>query len=89
MYVVYILYSYDFDKIYIGYTSDLINRFQSHNFFANKGFTVKFRPWKVIHLEFFESKSEAMQREKQLKSSQGRNWIHSYFTKESGFISVG
>jgi hypothetical protein len=29
MYVVYVLYSQRFDKIYIGYTSDLIDMFKS------------------------------------------------------------
>ena len=56
MYVVYVLYSQSFDKIYIGYTSDLIDRFKSHNFMSTKGYTVKFRPWKVLDVEFFENK---------------------------------
>jgi len=75
-FVTYILYSSKFDKIYIGYTSDLITRFNSHNKLANKGYTKKFRPWVVIHIEFFNSKLSAMNREKQLKSSRGRNFIH-------------
>nr|WP_246581604.1 hypothetical protein [Echinicola shivajiensis] len=32
-------------------TSDLINRFHSHNSFAKKGFTFRYRPWIVIHTE--------------------------------------
>ena len=75
MFVTYVLYSAIHDKIYIGYTSDLIDRFHSHNQFATKGYTVKFRPWEVIHVEFFESKQEAIQREKELKSSRGRDFI--------------
>ena len=55
MFVVYVLYSRKFDKIYIGYTSDLISRFQSHNHLG-KGWTKKFRPWTVEYLEFFDSK---------------------------------
>jgi putative endonuclease len=75
MFVTYVLYSKAPDKIYIGYTSDLIDRFHSHNRFATKGFTTKFRPWTVVYVEFFDSKSEAMKREKELKSSRGRNFI--------------
>ena len=75
MYVTYVLYSSIHDKIYIGYTSDLINRFHSHNEFATKGYTIKFRPWQVIHVEFFDSKQEALRREKELKSSRGRAYI--------------
>lgn len=48
MYVVYVLYSERYSKIYIGYTSDLIDRFHSHNQFAAKGYTVHYRPWEVV-----------------------------------------
>ncbi len=75
-FVTYILYSIKFNKIYIGYTSDLISRFKSHNQLANKGYTIKFRPWIVVHTEFFKTKKEALKREKQLKSSKGRSFIH-------------
>ena len=75
MFVTYVLHSDISDKIYIGYTADLINRFHSHNELATKGFTIKFRPWKVVYVEFHESKEEAMKREKELKSSRGRNFI--------------
>ena len=75
MFVTYVLYSKKFDKIYIGYTSDLINRFHSHNSLAKKGYSIKFRPWEVLHLEFSDSKSDAMNREKQLKTSRGRAFI--------------
>jgi len=77
MYVTYVLYSVFFEKIYIGYSSDLIDRFKSHNYLATKGYTLKFRPWEVIHVEFFEHKYEALKREKQLKTSRGRDFIKS------------
>jgi len=72
MFVVYVLHSQKFDKIYIGYTSDLIDRFKSHNTLSTKGFTANFRPWKVIYVEFIDNKSMALVREKQLKSARGR-----------------
>ncbi|PLX11404.1 MAG: endonuclease [Marinilabiliales bacterium] len=68
MFVVYVLFSKKFNKIYIGFTSKLISRFKSHNEIGS-GWTKKFRPWSVEYLEFFDSKKEAMLREKQLKSS--------------------
>jgi putative endonuclease len=74
-FVVYILFSAKFNKHYIGYTSDLISRFNSHNVFAKKGFTIRYRPWKVIYVEFFNSKKEAMMREKFLKTGIGRKYI--------------
>ncbi|WPO76871.1 GIY-YIG nuclease family protein [Flavobacterium sp. KACC 22761] len=74
-FVVYILYSEKFNKNYTGYTSNLIERFKSHNLLGTKGYTLKFRPWKVIHVEFFNSKSEAIKREKYLKTGIGREFI--------------
>lgn len=81
IYTVYCLYSQKYDKIYIGYTSDLIDRFRSHNLLATKGFTIKFRPWVVVHTEVFTTKSEAMKREKQLKSGTGRRFVRSAIEK--------
>jgi putative endonuclease len=75
MFVTYVLYSAAFNKIYIGFTSDLISRFHSHNSLAKSGYTVQYRPWKVIYVEFFVMKSGAMKREKELKSSRGRTFI--------------
>ena len=79
MYTVYVLHSVTYDKIYIGFTTDLTNRLLSHNQLAKKGWTIKYRPWRVVHTEEFLSKSEAMKREKELKSHQGREFIRNNF----------
>ena len=79
MYTVYVLYSSRFRKIYIGYTSNLEQRLLSQNEISKKGWTMKFRPWIVIHTENFDSKQEALKREKALKGGQGRQWIHENF----------
>jgi putative endonuclease len=78
-FVVYILYSEKHDKFYKGYTTSLIERFKSHNELATKGYTAKFRPWVVLHVEFYTNKAEAIRREKYLKSGTGRAWIRSKF----------
>ncbi|HEX7845643.1 MAG TPA: GIY-YIG nuclease family protein [Chitinophagaceae bacterium] len=75
MFTVYVLYSEQYDKIYIGYTSNLEARLKSHQELSTKGWTVKFRPWKLIHTEIFEKKTDAMRREKQLKTAKGREFI--------------
>ena len=75
MFTVYVLYSQSYKKIYIGYTSSLEERFKSHNELATKGWTIKFRPWEIVYKEIFESKVDAMRREKELKSAKGREWI--------------
>ena len=81
IYTVYVLYSKKYDKIYIGYTSDLIKRFHSHNELGTKGYTVKYRPWDVIYTEVFSNKTDAMKREKELKTYQGRVFIKELLKK--------
>ena len=77
MYIVYALHSKKFDKIYIGFTSNIIERLKSHNELSKKGWTVLFRPWEIIYQERHLLKSDAMKREKQLKSASGRDFIRS------------
>ena len=74
-FLVYILYSEKYDKNYYGQTSNLIARFKDHNELGKKGWVRKFRPWVVIHVEFFKTKAEALQREKFFKSGRGRDWL--------------
>ncbi len=74
MYFTYILYSQKHRKIYIGYSADPDNRLRWHNSNNNKGWTRSYLPWKLIYTEAFESKQEAMLREKQLKSFRGRQF---------------
>ncbi|BDD14863.1 hypothetical protein MATR_16880 [Marivirga tractuosa] len=75
MFKVYVLYNPNHHKIYIGYTSDLPNRMESHNIYSKKGYTVKYRPWEILFTEVYDSKKEAIIREKQLNSAKGREYI--------------
>ena len=74
-FVVYILFSKEHQKTYVGFTSNLIERFKSHNYLEKKGFTCKYRPWEVVYLEVYYSKSDALKREKYLKTGIGREFI--------------
>jgi len=80
-FITYVLYNTNRDKIYIGYTSDLKSRLKRHNNTLPtkiSSFTAKNSgKWKVVYKEDYPTKKEAMLREKQLKSSRGRNFIHS------------
>ena len=80
-FVVYILFSEDYGKTYVGFTSNLIERFKSHNYLSKKGYTIKFRPWQVIYVEFFTTKSEALKREEILKTGKGREFIKEMISK--------
>ena len=80
-FVVYILFSEKHHKTYVGFTSNLIERFKSHNYLSKKGFTIKFRPWEVIYVAFFTTKSEALKREKFFKTGKGREFIKEMISK--------
>ena len=71
MHYVYILRSISNpSQTYIGSSSDLKNRLESHNSGANKH-TSKFKPWKVIWYSVFETQEKAEAFEKYLKSASG------------------
>ena len=74
MYIVYILYSSSIDKYYVGYTNDIGRRLSEHN--RQKGkYTDGGIPWCLVHQEEYKSKSEAMNREKTIKSKKSRQYI--------------
>ncbi len=74
MFIVYILYSNSLDKYYVGYTNDLERRLSEHN--RKKGkYTDGGIPWSLVHQEKYELKSEAMKREKFIKSQKSRQYI--------------
>lgn len=79
MYTVYALYNNAVDKIYIGQTSNLALRLNEHNGKRGNHFTAKFEgEWKLIYQESVTTRSEALKREKQLKSFRGRAYIKQY-----------
>ncbi len=84
-FVVYSLKSKKNPKTYIGYTSNLIQRFYSHNKLSKKGYTIKYRPWHVIYVEFFDTKKEAIKRERFFKSGKGREWIKQHVLSSDSY----
>jgi len=80
MFYTYVIYSASRDRYYVGSTSNLQERLLKHN--ANhKGFTGKAGDWKIVHSEEFASKTEALTREKQIKSWKSRKMIEKLFVK--------
>jgi putative endonuclease len=67
-FVVYILFSEKYTKNYVGFTSNLIQRFKSHNSLGIQGYTRKFRPWFLLSQEFFNCKSDGIKMGKYLMS---------------------
>jgi putative endonuclease len=82
IYTIYVLYSETHDKIYIGYTSNLLQRFKSHQALG-KDWTKKFRPWIIVYCEYFSEKSDAQKREIQLKQYRTRLMIRTQINHKS------
>ena len=72
MYHVYILYSKNFDRYYVGQTNDVTRRLIEHNENPRMTYTHKFRPWKVVAQYEVETRSYAMKFEKYIKRMKSR-----------------
>ena len=81
MHHVYVLYSDLLDKYYLGSTADVERRTAQHNSLP-KGFTKAGRPWRLVYVEDFGSKSEALKREKYLKRMKSRRFIEELIQKK-------
>jgi putative endonuclease len=77
----YILYSPSANKYYIGHTTDSLDeRIRKHNS-NHKGFTGGRGDWTLMYHEVFETKSEALSREKQVKAWKSRKAIEQLIGK--------
>src|SRR5262249_16003931 len=71
IYYVYVLQSDRNGRYYTGSSKDFNKRLAEHN--SGKSKATRFsRPYRLVHLEQFSSRSEATKREKELKSGRGR-----------------
>ena len=77
MHYVYVLYSLNFQRYYVGMTTNLNRRLFEHNNGKTQS-TSPYKPWKIVHNEIFNTRSEAREREKYLKSAAGRRWRKQY-----------
>ena len=63
------------NKRYVGFTEkEVEKRLREHNSGGNK-WTKTNKPFKLICVEEYSDKTEAIQREKFLKTGQGRKWL--------------
>ena len=82
----YILQNQHDFSFYIGHTCDDINeRIAKHNR-PHKGYINSKRPWKIVYSEIYQSKHEALNREKQVKAWKNRKKLQDLINQGS---SVG
>lgn len=67
MFYTYILKSLIKDWYYVGHTSNLEQRVNSHNLGRNRS-TKPYRPFEIIYSEEFSTKGDSFKREMQIKS---------------------
>lgn len=74
MFFVYVLKSRNFKVLYKGHTEDLKSRIKQHN--SGKTRSIKaYRPLDVIYFEVYETREEAIKRERYFKSGEGRTFL--------------
>ncbi|WP_337866179.1 GIY-YIG nuclease family protein [Ignavibacterium sp.] len=73
-YFVYILYSENYKKTYVGFTNNLERRLKEHNAGRSK-YTKRYSPWRLVYSEEFQNEIEARLKEKYFKSAAGRRKI--------------
>ena len=80
MFYIYILQSELDYSYYVGFTENIENRVYEHNF-GRTGYSKSKRPWKLIYSERFETRTEAIKREKYLKRLKSRKYIEKLVVK--------
>ncbi len=83
----YIIQSIKDQSYYIGQTDDLDKRLSQHNEGISK-YTSRKKPWKLVYYEEFESRKEAIKRERFLKKQKNREFYKNLIEFWSG-SSVG
>ena len=71
MFYVYVLWSDQTERRYVGSTQDVQDRLRRHNA-AHCQATRSGVPWRVIHVEGFPTRSAAVERERYYKTGRGR-----------------
>ena len=82
MHYVYFLWSTKLGKIYIGESTDVINRLDYHNRGLQR-YTKCGIPWKLIRFVNFKNRKEALGEEKRLKKCKNKKY-YKYYLLENG-----
>jgi putative endonuclease len=82
MATVYILYSENLDRYYIGSTVSSVEERLTKHLTNHSGFTGKAKDWLIVHTEVFEEKRDALKRELAIKNKKSRIYIESLFAKK-------
>lgn len=82
MFYIYIIYSKTIDKYYVGSCQNIQERLNDHLNSRSK-YTKIAKDWELKYFETFLSRSEAYQREMQIKKMKSRKYIESLIESKS------
>jgi putative endonuclease len=85
-YYTYILQSESTGKYYVGHTHDMEQRLKQHNDHAFSGSLATKRlkgPWKLVYSEKFETRAEAVRREREFKSLKSSKAVERFLLAQS------
>ena len=75
MFYVYILQSGVDESFYIGFTENLEKRLNQHNN-GESSYTSRKIPWKLVYFEEYNTKTDAIKRERFLKAQKNKVFYH-------------
>ena len=75
MFSVYILFSEEHDKYYVGQTDDLERRLLQHNELSENSFTSRYRPWELGHTIDVPDRTIAIKMERFIKKQKSKKYL--------------
>ncbi len=75
MYYTYVIQSVSYPRRYKGSCENLNVRLSDHNAGKTKS-TKGFRPWEIVYFESFDTRQDAIKRERYFKTAAGRRYIN-------------
>ena len=82
MFYTYIIQSQMNGKYYTGSCSNIDERIKRHNAGATPS-TKPGRPWKLVYSESYQTNSEALKREREIKAKKSRKYIEFLINSKS------
>ncbi len=76
-YYTYALYYYGFSRLYVGHTNDINRRLEEHNEGKVES-TKSYIPYRLIYIEEQKTRKDAVRREKELKTTEGRRFLKKF-----------
>ncbi|MBT8220569.1 MAG: GIY-YIG nuclease family protein [Bacteroidia bacterium] len=85
LFYVYIIQSQVDNSLYIGYSKNPRTRLFKHNS-SSAGYTSRKKPWSIVYIEEFKSKTEAIKREKKLKAWKDKSMIKDLINSSNNVV---